>query len=646
MAYEKLFAKGNIGPMKLKNRIYMTAMGVNLAEANGNANDDIIAYYEARAKGGTGLIITEITQVDPVNGVGLPNQLGAYHGRHVEKLGRLVEAVHKHDTKLLIQLHHPGRETNSSLMDGRQIVAPSAIMCKVTKEMPRALTTAECEGIVKAFITGAVISQKAGADGVELHAAHGYLLNQFLSPYTNKRTDKYGGSFDNRMRMMKEIVTAIKYMCGPDFAVVVRLSGDEFVEGGLHLPDTIKIARVLESIGVHAINVSSGTYETAPTIIEPGTYAQGWKKHLAEGIKQNVKIPVMANCNMKEPGIAEQLLEAGVMDFAGFGRAHLADAEFANKAKAGKADQITKCIGCLSCFAAISSGRHVICAVNPVTGREREFACLDKNGDGQTVAVIGGGPGGEKAALVLKARGFKPVIFEKSGELGGTLNTANKPILKDKMDAFKNSLTAQVGAAGIEVRLNTEATVEAVKAINPVGVFVAVGGSPIIPALSGIDKANVMTAESVLRGENTPTGSVVVVGGGLTGIETAETLADRGHKVTVVEMLKEFAPGTYRTVVYDHVSRLEKHDATLLLGHKLVAVNDEGVTLMNVELGTMSQVKADTVVLALGVSPKAKLAAQFEEAFENVKLVGDCDEAGQMTDAMRAGYGKAFVFRA
>lgn len=646
MALKKLFTQGKIGPMTLKNRIFMTAMGVNLAEANGDVNDDLIAYYEARAKGGTGLIITEITQVDPVYGVGLPNQMGAYDLRHIAKIGRLADAVHKYDTKILVQLHHPGRETTGSLIGGRQIVAPSAVMCKVTKEMPRALTTEECEGLAKAFIKGAVISQKAGADGVELHAAHGYLLDQFLSPYTNQRTDKYGGSFDNRLRIMKEIITGIKAMCGPEFAITVRLSADEFVEGGLHLEDSVKIARVLESIGADAINVSSGIYESAITIIEPGTYPQGWKKHLAQGIKGAVKIPVMACCNMKEPEIAEELLEAGVMDFAGFGRAQLADPEFADKAKNGRSAEITKCIGCMECFAAIAAGRHIACAVNPVTGRERELGNPAMDGKGQTVAVIGGGPGGIQAALVLKKRGFHPVIFEEAPELGGTLNTADKPILKEKVNAFKRGLIRQAERAGIEVRLNTRATVEAVKALEPAGVLLAVGGSPIIPAIPGIDRADVMTAESVLKGQKTPIGSVAVIGGGLVGLETAETLADLGHQVAVVEMLRELGAGIYKTVLYDHVSRLKKHGADLLPGHKLTAVNDEGAVLMNMAAGSTFTYKADTIVLALGVAPNADIVAEFEAAFDNVGLIGDCRKAGKIMDATKSGYDKAFAFRA
>jgi len=335
----------------------MPAMGVSLATHNGEASDNMISYYEERAKGGCGLIITEITRIDNEYGVGTPNQLSLTDLSHVPQLERLVHAVHKYDSKLFVQLHHPGRETKSKLINDKQIVAPSAIMCKKTQEMPRALTTEECDAIMKAFVKGAVLAKTAGADGIELHAAHGYLLNQFLSPYTNKRTDKYGGNFTNRIRILAEIITAIKHLCGPDFPISVRISADEFVEGGLKLEDGIKIARTLESYGVDVINVSCGIYESGITIVEPNSYAQGWKKHLASAIRKNVKVPVIAVNNIKTPDVAEQLLEEGVCDFVGIGRGQLADPEWSNKAKRDESDYIRKCIGCLYCFEELGSGK-------------------------------------------------------------------------------------------------------------------------------------------------------------------------------------------------------------------------------------------------------------------------------------------------
>lgn len=645
MKYQKLFQKGQIGRLTLKNRIVMPAMGVSLANATGEANDDIIRYYEERAKGGCGLIITEIARIDDEYGVGTHCQLSVTDPKNIPQLQRLVDTVHKYDTKILVQLHHPGRETKSALIGGKQIVAPSAVMCKVTGEMPRALSTEECEGIMKAFVKGAVISKSAGADGVELHAAHGYLLNQFLSPYTNKRTDKYGGSFHNRIRILEEMITAIRHLCGPDFIISVRISADEFVEGGLKLEDTIKIARTLESYGIDVINVSSGIYESSLTIIEPGSYPQGWKKHLAIAIKQNVKIPVIAVNNIKVPDVAEQLLEENVCDFVGIARGQLADPEWGNKAKYGKEDQIRNCIGCLFCFGELGKGGHIKCAVNPCLGREREYANLEKDGDGRVVAVIGGGPGGMEAARVLALRNFKVVLFEKSDSLGGTLNVADKPPLKDKLTMLVDSMSAQVYAQkNIEVRLNTEATVELVKELNPAGVFVSCGATPVIPKLPGMDSKKVVKAEDVLNGIVKVEGSVAVIGSGLTGLETAEKLAMEGHEITVIEMAKEIGPSIYRTVLYDLMSRLGKHNPNLLPNHQLLAVTEDGALVLNRATSNKVNVKVDTIVLALGVSPRRDVVASFEEAFDEVCVIGDASRGGRIVEALNDGYAKAFVF--
>lgn len=644
MAYEKLFQRGRIGSMKLKNRIVMPAMGVSLAQPGGEANEHIIAYYEERAKGGVGLIITEITRVEETYGTAVPNQLGAYDGRHVPHLERLAERVHKYGTKILLQLQHPGRENKSDMIGGRQIVAPSPIMCKVTKEMPRELTTAECEGIMKAFVKGAVLAQRAGMDGVELHAAHGYLLNEFLSPYTNKRTDRYGGSFDNRIRIMEEMITAIRFLCGKDFVISVRISADEFVEGGLKLEDTIKIARTLESFGIDVINVSSGIYESATTVIEPASYPQGWKKHLAAAIKENVKIPVIAVNNIKEPEVAEQLLEENVCDFAALGRAHLADAEWAKKAKEGRGEEINRCIGCLYCFTSLSDGGHIKCAVNPRCGREVEYSHLEKNGNGQKVAVIGGGPAGMVAALTLKERGWEPVIFEKSDRLGGQLNIADKPILKEKLAAYKKSLIYRTEHAGIDIRLNTAADVEMVKELQPAGVFVATGGTPIIPNLPGVEQPHVMTAEEVLTGKKEAEGSVLVVGGGVTGMETAETLASKGHSVILIEMAKEIGKGLYRSMLADYMIRFDKLGVKVMTYERLMAVGAGGVKVMNTITSQLHELPADTVVLALGVKPDESLTAQFEDAFDEVIVIGDADKSGRIAEAALDGYSRASVF--
>ena len=644
MAYEKLFQNGIIGSTELKNRVVMPAMGVGLAEPGGEANEHIISYYEERAKGGVGLIITEITRVEEVYGTAVPNQLGAYDGRHIPHLERLAERVHKYGTKILLQLQHPGRENKSEVIGGRQIVAPSPVMCKVTKEMPRELTLTECEDIMKAFVKGAVIAKAAGMDGIELHAAHGYLLCEFLSPYTNKRTDRYGGSFSNRIRILEEMITAIRFMCGKDFIISVRISADEFVDGGLKLEDTIKIARTLESFGIDVLNVSSGIYESATTMIEPASFPQGWKKHLASAIKKHVKIPVIAVNNIKDPEVAEQLLEENVCDYVALGRALLADPEWVKKAKEGRSAEINRCIGCLYCFASLSGGGHIKCAVNPRCGREVEYVHLKKDGEGKSVVIIGGGPAGMTASLTLKKRGYKPVIFEKTSVLGGQLNIADKPILKEKLAAYKNSLIYRVEHAGIDIRLNSPADIDSVKQLDPAGVFIATGGTPIVPHLPGIDLPHVMTAEEILTGKKEAKGSVLVVGGGITGMETAETLASQGHAVTLIEMAGSIGKGLYDSVLADYMLRFERLGIKVRICERLISIDENAVKTIGTAVPSVQEHPAETVVLALGTKPDRSLVEHFKSAFEEVIVLGDANRSGRIVEAVFDGYGRASTF--
>lgn len=646
MKYKYLFQKGNIGKLELKNRIVMPAIGVSLAKSTGEASDDLIAYYEERAKGGCGLIITEITKIDDEYGAGTANQLSVTKPIHVVQLERLAKTVHKYDSKIFVQLHHPGRQTYSRLIGGKQVVAPSAIMCKRTKEMPRALTTEEVEGLVKKFVIGAKIAQTAGIDGVELHGAHGYLINQFLSEYTNKRTDKYGGSFVNRMRFITEIILGIKHICGHDFPISVRISGDEFVEGGYKIDEAVKIAVYLESLGVNAINVSNGTYESGITIVEPISYPQGWKKHLAKTIKSAIKIPVIAADVIRKPEFAESLLEEGVQDFVAIGRGQLADPEWTNKAHEGKDEEIRPCISCLYCFEELESGRMIKCAVNPKTGREREFQDFEETGNDRVVAIVGGGPAGMEAARVLAIRGFKPVLFEKEKELGGMLQYGNKPPKKEKITWLIENMEYQLKQLGVEIRLNTEATVDEIKKLNPYAVFIGAGAAPIIPPIPGVNGDNVYTILDILGGKvKLKDSNVAVIGSGLTGLETAELLAEQGNKVSIIEMLSEIGKDTNPSNLFDVTNRLKQYQVEFLPSQRLVEVAPASITLINMKTQQISQRAIDSVVLSLGVSSRKELVKEFEFHFERVKVLGDANHPGRIAEATRDSFERAYVLQ-
>lgn len=645
MSYVKLFEPGKIGSLELKNRIVMPAMGCSLAESTGEAGARMIKYYADRARGGAGLIITEITRVDDETGVGTPNQLSVTNTHVISQLHRLVEAVHAYDTKLFVQLHHPGNQTPSRLIGGKQPVSASDVTCKVIGEQPRALETEEVEAMVKKFVTGAVIAQKAGVDGVEIHAAHGYLVSQFLSPLTNKRTDKYGGSFEGRLRFITEIIMGIRAYCGPKFPISVRMNGNDYLPGGLEDEDGIRIAQYLEKLGVNCINVSCGMYDSGSTIIEPSYYAEGWKKHLGANIRKAVSIPVIAVDAIKHPSVAEQMLEEGNCDFVGIARGFLADADWGLKAKCGNEKVLRKCLGCMECFRILNDGLPLGCTVNPVLGREFEWGDekLVKNGEGKTVAVVGGGPAGMEAALTLAKRGFKVVLFEKSGKLGGTANLAAIPPNKGLLNELVDTMAAQIEEAGVEVHLNTPGTLEVINAAGAEAVFLATGGKPVCPNLPGIERA--VTAEDVLAGKAEVKGeNVVVVGGGVTGLETAETLA-KDHKVTVVEMLDKVGGNLYPSIVLHLAQEIMKAGGTIAKGKALVEVLEDKVCVKDTKTEELAALPADTVVLAMGVRPERPEFAELSKVFgDNLILVGDADRTGQIYDALHTAHDRAFVY--
>jgi 2,4-dienoyl-CoA reductase-like NADH-dependent reductase (Old Yellow Enzyme family)/thioredoxin reductase len=645
MSYEKLLEAGKIGGLEIKNRVVMPAMGCSLAESSGEAGERMIKYYADRARGGVGLIITEITRVDNETGVGTPNQLSVTDTYMIGQLSRLAEAVHAYGTKIFVQLHHPGNQTPSRLIGGRQPVSASDVTCKVIGEQPRALTTEEVEALVKKFVTGAVIAQKAGIDGVEIHGAHGYLVSQFLSPHTNKRTDKYGGSFEGRMRFVTEIIMGIKAYCGPKFPISVRINGNDYLEDGISEEDGIAQAKYLEQLGISCINVSCGTYDSGATIIEPSYFAEGWKKHLAANIRKEVNIPVIAVANIKHPAFAEMMLEEGDVDFVGIARGHLADPDFVRKAAEGNEKQIRKCLGCMECFRILNDGLPLGCTLNPILGREFEWGDekLVKNGAGRTVAVIGGGPAGMEAALTLAKRGFKTVLFEAEDKLGGTANLAALPPNKSMIAEFVETMEEQLKAAGVEVRLSTPASMEAIKAINAEAVFMAAGGKAQRPLIEGIERA--VTAEDYLAGKaEVKGGNVVIVGGGVTGLETAECLS-KDHKVTVVEMLDKVGGNLYPSVVMHLAQEIMKAGGTIAKGKALMAVKEDGVVVKDTHSNEETMIPADTVVLAMGVRSQRPDYEELKKEFgPRLILVGDSDRPGQIYDALHSGHDRAFVY--
>lgn len=655
MKYEKLFAEGKIGNLAIKNRVVMTAVGVSLSNLDGSPSEEMIAFYEKRAKGGVGLIINEYTSVDDESGVAAVRQLSLAKDETIPQFKKMTDAVHAHGTKMFAQLHHAGRETFNALNGFKPNPTASVKACGLMLQATRSMSVEEIHAMQQKFIDAAKRAEKAGYDGVELHSAHGYLIQQFLSPYTNLRTDEYGGSFENRLRFISEIITGIKKEL-PNFTLSVRLTADEFLQAvgnpdkGIELEDGVAIAKELEKLGVDIINISDGLYETANAVIEPMSYPQGWRSYLVKAVKDAVSVPVMGVAVIRDPEFAEKLLQDGNQDFITMGRTFLADPEWACKAESGKEAQIRKCISCLHCFETYLgcqlSGEPVQCALDATTAHETKYTDLKQDGAGKVVAVIGAGPAGMESARVLALRGFKPVVFEKEAEVGGQLQTASKPPLKDKITWLVDNQKAQLSELGVEIKYNTLATVDEVKKLSPVGVVVATGNTPNIPTrIAGYDKEHVVIPKDILEGKVEVKGKkVAVIGSGLVGLETAEFLAEQGKEITIFEMQPVIGPGAYAQNLLDIQLRLAKHNVKYLPFHTLLEIKDDEIVTKNEASLAIENYSADSVVLSLGANPEKEIADTFEGKFDKVVRVGDCAKVGRIANAIRTGYDAGFNF--
>lgn len=644
MKYRNLFSQGKIGTLNLKNRIVMPPMGTNLAGPIGEVTDHLIAYYEERAKGGTGLIIVEFTSIDYEFGKGFINQLRIDQDRFIPGIHRLANAVHKYGAKMFVQIHHAGRQASSNLIEGKQIVAPSPVTCAMIGEEPRELTTAEVKELVTKFVSAAERCKRAGVDGVEVHAAHGYLINQFLSPYTNLRTDEYGGSFENRMRFIEEIIDGIKETCGPAYPVTVRLSADEFVDGGIDLELAKEISRYLEKLGVDGLHISGGNYDSLDKVIESALYQQGWRVYLAEAIKKEVSIPVITVGVIREPEFAEAILTEGKADFIAIGRGHIADPEWARKTLEGREAEIRRCISCLHCIKSTLNNSHVECSINIRAGRELEFREMTRIEDQRRVAIVGGGPGGMEAARILSLKGYDVTIFEKSGQLGGQLNLVRQPVAKEKMDWMIEYHRQEMARLNVDVRLNTEASIEAIKSLNPYAVLLATGAKPIIPKMAGVDASFVCDYEDVLLARRDFTNKkIAVVGSGMVCYSITSQLARQGSEVILIEVPTETGSKVTPPTRAMLLERIRKANGQVVTGHVLTEILLDGIIVEDVETGDYSELGIDYLVFSMGTEAFNPLEESYHAHFENVFVIGDAETPGSITHAIKDGFEKAMV---
>ena len=683
MNYDMLFSPMKIGNVEIKNRIVMAPMCMGFGQYNGCATETMMNYYEERAKGGVGLIFTEITRINDITGASSFGQLGMSHDYQIPALKEMADRIHRHNCKVMVELHHPGRQ-NLGLMIGTvpicnigskllgnmytkiltgavippgkvlqdkdivpRTVAPSKCeKSKMSESVNRELSKKEIKKLICQFVEGAVRVQKAGCDGVELHASHGYLIQQFLSPNTNKRTDEYGGSLKNRMRFLLEIIDGIRKNCGKDFPIVVRLTVDEMYSKigqdgkGYNLEEGLKMAKILNDKGIDAIDVSSAAYDTFNYWLEPTTFTPGWRKYLACEVKKVVDIPVIAANLIRSPKQAELQLEEGCQDFISLGRPLIADPYWPKKVKDGNENLVKRCVCCLYCFESMMNGAykytHGKCSVNQFVGRED--VKLKHNGNACKAVIIGAGCAGLTAAELLAKRGFDVTVFEKDSKQGGQLNLASKPPHKDKMNWVCEDLLANAVLAGAKVIFNTLATKDIIDSYSPQIVINATGGNAVHPkAFSG---NNISTVTEILDGSvKLENKNVAVIGSGMTGLETSELLVSQGNKVTIIEMADEIAPSAWFQHVDDALPVLEKAGTKFLTSHKLLSVSQSGIELEDLKSKKTISLKVDYVVLSLGVKPDTVLFDTIKNS-SNYKVynIGDSLKIGRIANATESAY--------
>ena len=633
MALEKLFSPFSIGSLKLANRIVMPPMATNYATPQGFVTDRQIAYYVERARGGVGYITVEHTGIHQ-QGKASPKMLMIHSDENAEKIKNLVEAVHAAGGKIVVQINHAGRQTFSKVT-GETIVGPSAVPVLPAMETPRELTIREIEDLVATFTIAAERVKNTGADGVELHMAHGYLICSFLSPFSNKRKDRYGGTIAGRARFALEVLRSVRQRVGSGFPVICRLSGDEYVAGGLNVEDTRQIAKLLEKEGADALHISacnaaSGFLNHPPYYVTEGVFV-----HLAEAVKARVDIPVITVGRIRNPLMADQIIADGKADLISMGRALIADPRLPQKAKEGRLAEIIPCISCNKCIQTLRMD-SVRCSVNPETGNEGRFR-HSKADRSKQVWVIGGGPGGLKAAEIAALRGHQVKIFEKKNELGGRVRLGANPPQKQVLNEFIDYLVRRVKSLGITIEMGKAFTSDMLEPVKPDVVVVATGASPQFPNWKGIEESGALSVDDVLADGADIGARVLVVGGGGTGAEIADLLSEIGKKVTLVEMLEDIASDLVNHLQHYLKQRLTQKGVAVLTSTRVKALG-KGYVMIEDASGVRKLDDFDTIVLALG-SEKSNdtiyknLAGKVSE----LHVIGDARQPREIVDAVYEG---------
>jgi 2,4-dienoyl-CoA reductase-like NADH-dependent reductase (Old Yellow Enzyme family)/thioredoxin reductase len=640
--FKHLFEPLTIKGVTIRNRIVLPPMNTNFAEADGSVSERFKRYYVERGKGGAGLLIVSSAYIDPAARKRAGSLL-IHDDRFIPKLSDFVQAAHATGAKILQQINHNGRLLSSSkelrtAVSGGAI-GPSAVPHLVTGEIPHVLNKGEIRELVEKFGQAARRAKEAGYDGVELHGTHGYLLNEFFSCYSNRRTDEYGGTLENRMRFSVEIYRRVRELTGDDFLIGYRFNAREFAPVETPLEDVVALCQRLEQEGVDLLHMSVGNSETPGMLIKfiPfGSSPRGCYADLAGAIKKHLRTPLVAVCRINTPEVAEKILAEKKADFVATGRALIADPWWPEKALRGESERIRRCVACnQGCMEQLVQEKQVTCIYNPEVGHEGELTAAKTR---KKVWVIGGGPAGMEAAVVASTRGHEVDLFEKETELGGQLLLAALPPGKEEFFGIRDFLAHELKRLKVSVHTGKEVTSESVIEKKPDAVVVATGAVPLIPEISGIHEATVVTAWDVLRGKRVAD-QVVVVGGGLVGAETACFLSKQGKKVTLIEMLEEVGRDAGPLNRARLREELSQTDIDVRCKARLVGIGPKGINVQG-ESGEY-ELPAGTVVLALGATSRDSLSSALKGKIPEVYAIGDGVAPRRLLEAIHEAFAVA-----